>query len=67
MIVVLAAVRFFVRLFGFGEGRLSPFKQNPDSMAEKMIVGRTAKAQPVIVRCCLRTGIVSAALVLNLK
>ncbi len=53
MIVVLAAVRFFVRLYKINAVRLAPFKEILCRMAEKMAVGRTTKAKPIIMRCCL--------------
>ncbi len=53
MIVVLAAVRFFVRLCKNFEGILTYVEKFLCNMTEKMTIDRTAKAEPVIVRCCL--------------
>ncbi len=54
MIVVRVAVRFFVRLYRIFAGILTDFKKNLCDITENMAVNRAAKAQPFIVRCCLK-------------
>lgn len=56
IIVVLAAVRFFVKLYGKFAGILPYVKNFLCNMAENMAADRAAKAQPIIMRCCLYFG-----------
>ena len=53
MIVVRVTVGSFDGLYSFFAGILTDFKKNLCDMTEDMAVNRAAKAEPVIVRCCL--------------